>query len=333
MNLLQQLPGHVLELLSAAAVSEFATVSAAGVPIDTPLSCFPSEDFATIDLATGLSYPAKAERARRNPKVGLLIEGNRHEPVVSIAGLAAVTDRDLQANALRYIRETAFSRPGDPPWELARHAVYYWTRLIIRVAPVRVLWWENRAAMEGPPTILEAAAGQSYPASDPAPRGNPSEGARWPHREWRQTADEALASRIPGHLTLCDGDGFPLPIRAARMERTEAGFRLRMPRAVPWRAPGAATLSFAGRYIFIGTVEEDGEDHLLEVERALPIHPFVADESLMWDPAAEANQTLMGRLRHEVARRGQALPEIPKTQPEPTELAKRRMARMQNHPG
>ena len=141
---------------------EYATVSAQGVPIDTPAYAFVGKHGDTIDIATGLAYPAKAERARRNPKVGLLIEGSPSEPVVSIAAMAAVRDASIQANVDRYIAETiayydAYS--GGNPWEVARKAVFYWSRIFVECSPKRILWWSGPEAMDQPPQCWEAPAG------------------------------------------------------------------------------------------------------------------------------------------------------------------------------
>jgi hypothetical protein len=99
------LPPDVAQMIASAMFCEFGTISAQGVPIDTPLLCFADPGCRSIDVGTGLAYPTKAERARRNPKVGLLLEGGPAQPVISIGALATVKDANIQANAERYIAE------------------------------------------------------------------------------------------------------------------------------------------------------------------------------------------------------------------------------------
>jgi hypothetical protein len=321
-----ELPDDVIAFLKSRSVTEFATLSQAGVPIDTPTYVFASDDLSTFDLATGLAYPAKAERARRIPKVGLLLEGGERDPVVSIGGYAAVRDADLQANLDRYVAETILTPFVDPSindWSLVREAVFYLTRVFVSVAPVHVRWWPKRATMNTPPSEWRAPADAPFPASDPAPPGKASPAPGWPQKPWRELSDSAVASRLPAHLTLIDEEGFPSPIRAIETRQTDAGFEVDLPVSAPGLS-GKATLSFIGREVFVGDASRDGGTVRLTVERALPILPSIADNRNVLDPDPATRDTMMARMRYEAARRAQPIPVVPEHRPEPTAGARLR---------
>lgn len=328
MDMLEALPEPVLALMRAGSIAQYATVSAAGMPVDTPVLYFPGEDLKSFDLATGLSYPAKAERARRNPRVGLLLEGGPDEPVVSIAGMAAVRDADLQANVERYVAEACYTLPHDPDWSLARQAVWYWTRIIVEIAPARVLWWDSPAQMDRPPQSWRAPEGTRFPASDPPPSGKTSEPAQWQRQPWRALAEQALGRGAPGHLSLIDKEGFPLPIRAEAIALTEAGFALDLPRGVRWIADGKACLTFGGIETFLGEVTVHDGRVPLAVDRTLPVFPMTQDMAQLWRPTPDTRAQLMRRLEEELARRGQPVPTVPVERPPPSEGYRRRMERM-----
>lgn len=327
MSLQEQLPGPVLDLIQSGSVSQYATVSAAGVPIDTPVLFFPSDGLRTLDIATGLSYPAKAERARNNPHVGLWIEGGPDEPVISIAGMAAVKDSDLQANVERYLSEAGYTLAHDPDWSLARQAVWYWTRMLIEITPASVIWWDNPAAMDRAPHRWQAPTGMAFPSSDPAPAGKTSKPAKWQERPWQELAEQALGRGAPGHLSVIDADGFPRPAKALDLVLAEEGFRFTMPAGLPWRVAGKACLTFGGIESFIGSVEARGPGYVLTVERTLPVFPMTQDMTQLWEPTDDTREQLMRRLTEETARRGQPIPTIPLERPAPTAGYKRRLAR------
>jgi hypothetical protein len=328
MSGIRELPERVIEFLEAGVVAEFATVSTAGVPIDTPTYYFPADDLTTFDVATGLVNPSKAERVRRNPKVGLLMEGAATEPVVSMRGHAAVRDTDFDANALRYISETGFRSLGrDLTWDDARKAVQYWTRIIIEVTPTCILWWDTPVAMDGPPHVWRAPASTTYPTSDPVPPGETTRGL-WPVPAWQDLAQAALAKgRVP-HVTVCDEDGYPMPIRVRQFELVEDGFKFVTPHGVPWPIAGKATLSFEGHMIFVGAITLERGTTFLKVARALPQNAAALSSQGVIKPNQDMVRLRQARLDEELKRRGKSIPVIPRDEPPPTRMAKLRQARI-----
>jgi hypothetical protein len=328
MTLVTELPEPVVALLRSGTFAQYATVNAAGEPIDTPVLCFPEDDLSRLSLATGLAYPAKAERARRNPKVGLYLEGGPDDPVVSIAGMAAVRDADLQGNVNRYLAEASYTLPHAPDWSHARKAIWYWTRILVEIVPARILWWDNPAAMNAAPRRWQAPAGTVFPRSDPAPPKTASRAARWDERPWRELASQALGRGAAGHLSLLDAEGFPLPIRASTVELRDDCLELAVPGGAPWSNAGPACLTFGGIETFLGRVDRHVGRVRFAVTRTLPIFPMTEDMTQLWDPTDDTRRQLMRRLEEELQRRGQPLPEIAATRPPPSAGYRRRMARL-----
>ncbi len=333
-----ELPENVADVLATSLYTEFATVTSAGVPLDTPLFAFVEPDGGTIDVATGLAYPAKANRVRRNPKVGLLLEGNGNpgEPVVSVAGFGAVRDADIQANVERYLAETAARLPvtsGGLPWSTVRQAVWYWARIIVQTTPSHIAWWPGVDDLDAEPSRWSAAPGTTFPPSDPSPIGPPTAASAWPiPTDWRPRAHEVLEQGLTAHLTLRDDDGFPLPFRVRDAALSHDGFVLDVPRGAPWKPIGPASLCFSGRGTFVGQVTMTTDGGHFAVERRLPDLPLMADPAQLWTPQPETKANLMDRLEKELARRGLTLPHIPEQPPGPTEGSLvRTQATTQNH--
>ena len=325
------LPDSVIDSMTNVIVSEFVTISARGTPIDTPTLGFMAQGGATIDVATGLAYPVKAERARRNPRVGLWIEGGPDEPVVLIGAMAAVRDANIQDNVRRYLCETIayfHTYSHGSSWETARQAVFYWSRIIIECTPAIVYWWPNAAALNNPPNIWNAPSAKQFPASDPAPVGTASAAPAWEAQDWGAAADGMLAAQVPAHVSRVAENGFPLPMRLRSIARHESGFVIDLPRGAPFARDGEACLTFQGFATFIGQLQASGTQQLFEVDRMLATLPLVRDSKEIWAPSAATRERLMARLLAELARRSQPLPQIPAEPPPPTEGSLRRAARM-----
>ncbi len=313
----------VLEHIERFVTTEYASVTRAGAPVTWPVTPYAGEDRSTIDVATGLTYPLKAERARRNPKVSLSFSfptgsGIEGAPTVLVQGLATVRDADLRATSSRYLQASADRFPEQfssiPTWQLRRMG-WYWTRMWIQVTPVRVLWWE-RGDLAAPPLEWRAAPGTAAPPSDPEPGGRSS--GTWSTGAVDPWSRRAGAIERLGHpvVTTMTSDGWPQPWRAVEVTETPDGYELTPPAGIDV-TDGPAFLSFhTHAEVFdgqeniglAGRVAAGERGTRFVVERALadfgvPRRKLAAAVSF-W----RAGRALRPRLELEAARRGTALP-------------------------
>ncbi|MCF6736836.1 pyridoxamine 5'-phosphate oxidase family protein [Blastococcus sp. KM273129] len=319
------LPDLLSVLARQALVCEYATLTGDGRPVTWPVTPYPGEDGATVDVSTGLTYPAKAERARREPRVALLFSSTSDAelpgaPTVSVQGLATVRDSALQANTDRYLRQSLAKLPeaykGMPPF-LLRRLDWYLARIWVQVTPLRVLSWPS-GRLDQRPESWQAPPGTAAPPSDPAPRGPSLPSRSEAPADWRPFADRADRLGVPV-LTVVDADGWPLPVRCRSAERAADGYLLVPPTGVHltggpacitahWHAPD---MSQQENVVLLGTAEPADEGRVrVRVVRALRDWSLTGSRLGRTLGFLANGRTLRPRLQQEAMRRGQAPPAV-----------------------
>jgi hypothetical protein len=317
-------PAELTDVFEQALTCEYASMTRAGTPVTVPST--PYVGTGTLDVSTGLSYPAKAERARRNPKVALLFAdpiGTRSSglPVVLVQGHAAVRDSDLQANTDRYARLTMAKLPeatkGQPRFLLKRMKFYY-ARIWIEIVPERILWWEDRDLTREPGS-WRADPSRALPQSDPAPTGRQPSAWLSPPEDWRGVAAGALRELPFADLTFVDADGYPACVPVTAGELAGEAVPLGLGRGAPELRAGPACLTLHGHdekfttqenHTLIGSLALDSDGAHLRVERALADWSLTGNRAQIAVGFMRKGRVLTPRLRGEAARRGQPVPQV-----------------------
>jgi hypothetical protein len=320
---LPYLPDEVRPIFERFITCEYTSLTAHDTPITYPVTPYLGADGSTLDVSTGLAYPAKAERARRNPKVALLYSdptgsGLIRPPVVLVQGYAAVRDADLQANTDRYVRLALAKLPaiyrGTPRFALRKMA-WYFARIWIQVTPVRVLWWPE-GRLDQQPERWEAPEG-AVPRSDPAPAGKALGAWKAGADDWRRGAAYAVQKLGAPILTLVDSEGFPASIRVRATALERDGVRVEVPGGSPVEVAGPACLTFhthgetftgQQNVVFVGHVRHDTVGYLVVVERQLGDWSMAGSRLQATWSFLQNGRRLAPRLALEAQRRGQLVP-------------------------
>jgi hypothetical protein len=322
-------PSELDDVFAHSLTCEFSSLTRAGTPVTWPVTPYVTDERKTIDISTGITYPLKAERARRDPRVALLFadpEGSGLEkpPVVYVRGHAAVRDANLQAGADRYVSDTlaklGLAYKGTPWFLLKRHR-WYWVRIWVEITPLHIAWWP-KGNLDAPPETWDAPAAD-LPASDPGPTGSPPGAYQEAPDDWKFRAARAIGRLKMVDVSVTGRDGWPFVFPAARVKAHPRGFSFRVAPGCPEpiAGPGCITFHthperFTGQEnaVFTGSVSplERGKA-VFEVERALGDFSLPVGRVRSAAAFSEKARKLRPRFESEVARRGQPIPEIRKT--------------------
>lgn len=319
-------PDAVLPVFERAVTCSYASLTSKRSPVTWAVTPFPGEDGRTIDLSTGLTYPLKAERARRNPHVALLFSdpvgtGLDDPPIVLVLGQATVRDRDLQTNSDRYLRLQMAKLPAawrGVPRFLIRQQSWYWARVWVLITPERILWWPNRS-LDRAPKKWRAPRTTFVPPSDPPPFGAPLPRTPGDEFDTHDRATDALVRFGAPDLTVVGHDRFPYPFPVEAVGLEPDGFVLAVPPHAPAEAVGRACLTFhvhkanfdgQENAVFTGRCEPVGEHTLFRIEKVLPDFSLPGGRVSRARAFLGQRRRLAGVLEAECKRRGGTVPRV-----------------------
>jgi hypothetical protein len=214
------LPQEVRDCFSRFITTEYTTIDSRQQPIVWPVTPYYSDGDPCIDVTTGSGYPKKADDARRNPHVGLLFSDPTGSGIESgiqvlVQGMAEIDERDFDANADRYFRESKEKLPGTqnmhPPAPIRRMLRWYYARIYVHVRPERVFVWPDGDVTKPPEVhgahLEEVRSGHSE--EPPEPHADAAGGAV----KWDARMDELGSRHRTAVLSWVGPDGFPLSVR------------------------------------------------------------------------------------------------------------------------
>ncbi len=165
--MLDQLPSNVLDALFAYRTCEFSTLGKDGTPLTAPVCPVILPDSNEIIITTSIAIPNKFFNARRDGRVSMLFSdpkasGLHKPPAVLIQGNAVAADTietwtpelaelwkilDERQPASRMYISTRLTR-----WLFD----WYYMRLLIRVTPHTIRWWEAGNFTQEPKSLEES---------------------------------------------------------------------------------------------------------------------------------------------------------------------------------
>jgi hypothetical protein len=216
------LPLEVKAIFDRYLTAELTTLDRRGQPITWPVTPYHHVELGCIDVTTGLGYPKKARDAAANPRVALLFSdptgsGLERPPMVLVQGTAVVDDRDLEANRMRYERESRAKLPAEasrtPPEAVRRRLLlWHYARIYLHVRPERVyVWPEGDAAAE--PGLFDAHMEEVRSGHSEEPEEAPAAPAGGAVT-WDARVEELGRRHSTAVLSFPSPDGFPFALRA-----------------------------------------------------------------------------------------------------------------------